>query len=393
MNTWIALIVLIVGGLLAGGLGLYVFGVNKAKRELADYVLAQPAASAVAAYTFDANGEFVDDGRAIFLNADEPLVLASTMKIVVLAAYAEAVAAGALDPAERVPVAELERHYLPLTDGGAHAAGLQRLGLPVDDFGFAQDQSATVALDDIARIMTHDSGNAETDYLIARLGAERMAAILEGGGLAHHTPIRPILGVALAAFNHETTFSKAALEQVLAEVAQGDTGTLDRLADLYLNDAGWRARQLDFLRSGGAAADPQVYHAEASRLLPLGTAREYAQMMAQIASGRFISPEASQIIQAILESAPSDWPLRLLFFDRFGAKDGATAGVLTLASYAVPRRGPAAHQNRVVVLLTSAMPLEGWMRQAQIQAHYLLPIDLAQAAGQFERLASARVIR
>jgi beta-lactamase class A len=72
---------------------------------------------------FDDTGELVEDGHALFYNVDEPLVMASTMKIVVLAAYAEAVASGDLDPAEQVLVADLEQYYLPMTDGGAHALG------------------------------------------------------------------------------------------------------------------------------------------------------------------------------------------------------------------------------------------------------------------------------
>src|SRR3989337_4471658 len=103
IKKWILLILLLalaVSGLTAGGAWYYINKTNNVKSKLADFILANPGSTAGAAYTFDDEGELVQDGHALFHNADEPLVMASTMKIVVLAAYAEAVAGGDLDPNE-----------------------------------------------------------------------------------------------------------------------------------------------------------------------------------------------------------------------------------------------------------------------------------------------------
>jgi hypothetical protein len=70
--------------------------------------------------------------------------------------------------------------------------------------------------------------------------------------------------------------------------------------------------------------------------------------------------------------------MRLLFHQRYGAKDGLTAGVSTLASYAVPKRGPLAGQTRVVVVLTNALPYETWSKLFTYQSIYLLQADLAK---------------
>ena len=59
-------------------------------------------------------------------------------------------------------------------------------------------------------------------------------------------------------------------------------------------------------------------------------------MMALIAGGKLISSDVSALMNQVLETAPQDRPLRLLFYDRYGAKDGLTAGVTTIASYATP---------------------------------------------------------
>jgi D-alanyl-D-alanine carboxypeptidase len=239
--------------------------------------------------------------------------------------------------------------------------------------------------------MMHYSGNAETDFLIGRLGAERVSFVMQTGGLANHTPIVPILGITLVMFNHEAAFSMTELEKVMDEVAQGNFETLQRLTDLYLNDPEWRSSQIAFMTAPHAnttgSADRWAYPSNAGRLFPKGTAREYARLMAQIASGRFISAEISEIMQQELETLASDAPLRLLFFDRFGAKDGVTAGVLTLAAYALPRRGDLRGRSRVTVVLANGMPAELWAVQAQFQGHYLLPLDLLLAKGEFARLS------
>ncbi len=265
--------------------------------------MTNPNNSAVAAYTFDSEGELVEDGKALFLGADTPLVMASTMKIIVLATYEYAVTQGELDPAEEVQISELEKYYLPLTDGGAHIQGLGSLGIKTDALGFALDQARTISLDDIARIMIHYSGNAETDYLIERLGTERINAIT---GSNQHTPIRPTLGIALALMNHEGALSDAVMRGSLVhDVSEGDFRYMERLMDLYIHDPDWRNAQIEFMKSGeyiqAATEIGWVGQVEASQLFPKGTAREYARLMAKVASKQFISPEVSTLMQEKLE--------------------------------------------------------------------------------------------
>jgi D-alanyl-D-alanine carboxypeptidase len=387
MWLWALLILLGVGA--ATVAGYFISQVNQRKSELADEIRMNPNTTSTVAYTFNEQGEIIEDGYELFYNADTPLVVASTMKVVILAAYANAVTLSELDPGEQVAIADLERYYLPKTDGGAHVQGLTSLGIKTGPLGFASDQAMKISLDDIARIMIHYSGNAETDYLIERLGVEKINAV---PGLVHHTPIRPILGSSLALLNHENPLSDIGERQdLIRDISKGDFSYLERLMNLYLHDQDWRAAQIEFMQSGeylNAANqigwDGQV---EASQLLPKGTAREYATLMAKIASGKLISPQVSALIRKKLESVPSDWPLRLLFYRPFGAKDGVTAGVLNLVSYAFPKQGSLAGKGRVVVILTNELPYKTWARQQQVEGNYLLQIDLARASGVFRELA------
>ena len=190
----ILLLVLIGGTTITAGACYYGNQViTRTQQDLADFILAHPESTAVVAYTFDENGAFIEDEYVLFYNADQPLAVGSMMKVIVLAAYADAITNGELDPGERVPVVDWERYYLPVTDGNAHIESLKSLGLEADDLGFARDQAATVTLDDLARAMIHYSENAATDYLLARLGTDKMTSIMSQVGLTHHTTVWPIL--------------------------------------------------------------------------------------------------------------------------------------------------------------------------------------------------------
>jgi D-alanyl-D-alanine carboxypeptidase len=388
MFGWVLWIVLSVAVLVIMGTLFLLYQANQQKKALTETIRANPNTTAVVAYTLDEQGQPVMDGTEVFYSADIPLVLASTMKTIILAAYEDAVERGKLDPEEQISIADLEAYYLPKTDGGAHVAGLASLGLAADADGFARDRTATLSLDEIARIMIHNSGNAETDYLMARLGSERISTTMEVAGFKNHTPFHSILGITLAMFNHESPLIEINRRQsLLAEVAEGNFNTLEAMSELYLNNPAWRSAQLAFMQSEEftAVANQMGWEGQvaANQLFPQGTAREYAQLMAQIASGKFISPVISARIQQKLESSPADDPMRLLFHQRYGAKDGSAAGVLTLVSYSVPKSGALNGKTRVVVILTNDLPYQTWANLLQFQSIYMLQSDLAKGVGIF----------
>ena len=366
---------------------------SAASDRLVDHILAHPESASVAVYTFGENENITEDGHSLFLNPDQPLTLASTTKIMVLAAYADGVANGELDPQESISITEWERYYLPFTDGGAHASGLNRLGLAADDLGFALEPQSTVTLEDLASVMMYESGNAATDVLIERIGTERINSVMAEAGMELHSQILPTLGPALAMVRHDQApLSSSELSNLIADVSSGETAYLDELGEAYLNDSAWRSAQIQYLASDQEASNESMieawtYQREASQLFPAGTAREYAHIMARVASGTFLSQEASSIMSQILETAPSDWPLRRFFFHTYGAKDGVAPGVLTLATYAVPRRGELAGQSRVVVLFINGLPLEPWIASVQYLGIYRLQTDLAQAGDAFLTLS------
>lgn len=120
---------------------------------LIDWIAAQPDRASV----------LLDDGRGTTVEhlSGRPRPIGSAGKVVHLVAYAQAVAAGRLDPATPVTVAEWERWYVPGHDGGAHPAALQALGVT---------PGGTVRWDDVAAAMIDFSDNAAPDLLRATLG-------------------------------------------------------------------------------------------------------------------------------------------------------------------------------------------------------------------------------
>jgi D-alanyl-D-alanine carboxypeptidase len=362
-----AVLVLVLIGL---GAWYLVYSYRQINAEMASLIQSLPNTGALAVYSFDRQSELVGDGNSLFRNADTPLLLGSTMKIVILAAYADAVTSGVLNPSEQVPVKDLERYYLPLTDGNAHKSGLESTGLAVDELGYAKDPMARLTINDIARIMIHFSGNAETDYLIERIGAERISSVMDKIGMQTHSPIIPYLGITLAMLNHETSAT-----------SESELNDPNRLQQLYLKDPVWQKAQIDYLLSGKVQTSMEAQAAWMEKLGVRGTAREYASVMARVASGTLISPEVSRIMQEKLTSVPADWPLRLLFYNKLGDKDGAAPGVLSLASYMTPTWGINNGKSRVVVIILNQIPLETWLKAFKNNGIYLFSAGLANQAG------------
>ncbi|MFK4009053.1 MULTISPECIES: class A beta-lactamase-related serine hydrolase [Bacillus] len=114
-------------------------------------------------------------------NADQKTPLASTVKLVVLFHFVKAVSSGAIKLEEKVALSDIERFYIDRTDGGAHAYWLE-----VNDF------SEHATLLDVAKGMMQFSSNACTDYLIDRLGLEKINDQMKQAGLTEHGELIPL---------------------------------------------------------------------------------------------------------------------------------------------------------------------------------------------------------
>lgn len=304
--------------------------------DVLDYLVRHHKDVALVSFSVAPDGSPDASDPIISVNAEQPMALASTIKIVVLAAYAREVAAGRLDPQEELPIRGWERFYLPGTDGGAHASALAALGILTDQDGFAEDPEAPVSWDRIAQAMIRSSDNAAADLLLSRIGEGAVRAALAEAGLSRHPQPLSILGLFLSWGNHDQgPLTTARLKRLKRMSPKAYAAEVRRLRDRYL-DEGWRAAELLWRRQTGSTYQQQAAAAQA--LFPKGTARDYARVMVQVLQGSFLSSEVSDVMRWHL-GWPMEIPGNAENYLNFADKGGALPGVLTEAMYFTPRRG------------------------------------------------------
>ncbi|WP_240792678.1 serine hydrolase [Bacillus pumilus] len=114
-------------------------------------------------------------------NGNQKTPLASTVKLMVLFHFVKTVSSGDIKLDEKVALADIERFYIDRTDGGAHTYWLE-----VNDF------SEHATLLDVAKGMMQVSSNACTDYLIDRLGLDKINDRMKQAGLTEHDELMPL---------------------------------------------------------------------------------------------------------------------------------------------------------------------------------------------------------
>jgi D-alanyl-D-alanine carboxypeptidase len=341
--------------------------------DVLDYLVQHRKDVALVSFSVAPDGSPDTSDPIVLVNADQPMALASTIKIVVLAAYAREVAAGRLDPQAELPIRDWEQFYLPGTDGGAHAAALAALGIATDQDGFSADPEAAISWDRIAQAMIRSSDNAAADLLLTRLGDGAVRATLSEAGLSRHPQPLPILGLFLSWGNHDQgPLTRSRLKRLMRMSPKAYAAEVRRLQNRYLDES-WREAELLWREKNGSPYKIEAQAAQA--LFPKGTARDYARVMAGVLHGSFLSPEVSQVMRWHL-GWPMEIPGNAETFLNFGDKGGALAGVLTEAMYFTPKRGDFGGTPHVSVLFLRNLPTEAFGSLTQTFAHQLFLVDL-----------------
>jgi hypothetical protein len=265
-----------------------------------------------------------DDG--VYLNADQSMPLASVVKIVNLIAYANAVATGELDPAEWIPIAELERSYLLGMDLGAHRRAIEELG----DRGLIARDPASTPLEEVPWMMIRHSSNAAADYLHLLLGQERMEKTAKDLGLESQTAICPWIGQFLIIKNHERTISDRAAVQSFIDDPESYGQEVMRLTEAFTTDPAYREAESI---PGTRRRTIDVQRLFSENLNGQGSAQEYALLMAKILQNQLNTPYTNILVRRVMEW-PMEFPENQELFSIVGFKDGSLPGVLTTVYYA-----------------------------------------------------------
>lgn len=280
--------------------------------------------------------------------ADVVRPVGSVFKTLVLAAYANEVAAGRVDPDEIVPIEELETWLMEGTDGGSHAQMIEMFGT-----------DAGVRMDDLAAAMMALSANTATDVLLTRLGQPAVVAAATRLGVPE-----------LAGMVAPTATAVALITD--AEFGSDVHGRIDVLSAMDRSAvagaawAGVAAWELDpgTRRDATLVAlaelttwDDQL---EFSSAMPFrATAAELGRFLWALIGSKQLGPEATTIVERHIA-----WPLAdpgvAARFTTIAAKDGAIPGSLAVIAAGLPSSGPATGELRLVVLSLHDLGPEDW---------------------------------
>ena len=248
-----------------------------------EQLLADPGSVGLAVYRVG------DEANGVYHNADVPMPLASVVKIIHLVAYAEAVAAGQLDPTSYVNLDTLDHYYLPGYDLGSHNRAIDELA----EAGLVLANPDRIRLEDVPWMMIRHSANAATDYLHTLLGQDVIEETAVSLNLTQQTAPCTFLGQFLAMSN-QTRLGKsdrAAIQAYLDNPATYGAEVV-QLAETYVQDSTFRnAEQAYHREERRPSTQDQRYFSH--NLNAHGTPREYAALMAQIAQNGLRTQKAA----------------------------------------------------------------------------------------------------
>jgi hypothetical protein len=277
----------------------------------------------------------VTGGWEAHQNADRPQVTASTFKILVLFAYADAVSRGKVDPNRVVTLDEWASLWAGF-DGGALAAAYNRLGRPVG-----------VTVDELASTMMRESDNAAADFLLDLVGPRVSARVIKRWVPGFHDPLRPT-GVLFATNDNNPDEPDIGL-RVVEDYRGFENAGYQRELDAILA----AMRDPDYVRqirtarcefppweSPPPGCVPERHNTNAiwtalnNHFFMRSTTRTYAALMRGVLEGDLLPRRMRQIVERHLE-----WwletPEILDRFSRYGGKGGSLTpgGVLNWTSY------------------------------------------------------------
>ena len=252
------------------------------------------------------------------MNTNKMMPLASTVKIIIAIEYAEQAAAGIIDPNELIAVAELNKYFIPNTDGGAHPAWLRTIG---------RDE---VSILKIVQGMILYSSNANTEWLSNKLGLIQINNRLDSLGMKDHSPIYNLVSslfvgkelfpdlkgkVLVEALRNTSDQEYISATEKIHNKLEGDP--------IYKEDIG--DRNIDVQR---VWSDRMV----------ASTVSNYAELMRKINSRTYFNQEVHSYLNPCLEGLMQN-PSNQAWLKHAGKKGGSTAFVLTEALYATDKKG------------------------------------------------------
>jgi D-alanyl-D-alanine carboxypeptidase len=305
-----------------------------------------------------------DEDNGLYLNADKPRPLGSTVKLQLLAAYAARLERGELKADEIVPLREWERLYLPRTDGGAHEFSLRALRAQ----GHLQGERARLA--DIVQAMMRYSDNAAADYFMWRLGREPLSSVPAELGMQDEAAPLPFAGQFLSWQSTQIDEPAHVLHKRYQSMgADAYASKVWELLTHLHDDPALSQRERKRLEEDGLTLRLREQAELARSFGTRGRASAYARLMARI--------ERGELPGSVTTRDALGWPLQnpelAQQFESLGTKGGSLPGILTSAYYAKVK---GRERTRVLTLFFERLPIAVWLQLMQSFVHQKLELRL-----------------
>ena len=260
-----------------------------------------------------------NDTIIAFLNENKLMPLASTVKILVAVEFAKQAASGVIDKDSYVPLSELERYYLPNTDGNAHPSWLE---YEKKNNHIKKD---SIKLIDAARGMIMFSSNANTEYLMDLLGINNIKSNIGLFGLRAHTSIFPLVASLLLYQNPK----KISEDKILKSIGKFSEDQYNK----YVYSLHVQLKHDDRFKAAFHPEDLTMKMQKAwSDRLPASTTKDYVHLVNILNNRKFLSDEVYKVIEEVLEF-PMESKAFQAVFKHYGVKGGNSPFVLTHVIY------------------------------------------------------------
>jgi D-alanyl-D-alanine carboxypeptidase len=255
-------------------------------------------------------------------NIDKVMPLASTVKIILAIEYAEQCANGKINPDELISLTDLDKFYVPNTDGGAHSSWLKSIKDKIS--------GEKISIREIAKGMIKFSSNANTEWLLNKLGIENVNNRLDSLNLKKHTEIYNIVSALFVGKELFPDLKGKDLHKKLTDLNQSEyIAATKKIHQKLLGDTLYKKIIGDF------GMDIQKIWSDR---LPSSTVEEYVSVMKKINSREYFSEQTQKYLDEVMEYI-LDNPANKEWLEHCGMKGGSTAFVLTEALYATDKKG------------------------------------------------------
>ncbi len=259
------------------------------------------------------------------LNADKMMPLASTMKIMVAIEFSKQAAHQVFDPYSMVALADLNKYYLPNTDGGAHPAWIKVMK------NENKIKNDSVSLLNIARGMIIFSSNANTEYLMDMLGLDNINNNYRLLGIKHFTPLYYYVSALMLYQNPK----KIKEEKILKQIRGLNTDSYKKATAMIHDQLKYNPEYKNFFNPVDLTVSMQQ---EWNSRLPQSTTRAYSRIAEILNNRKIYSNDTYLILTQILETVMEN-PANRQWLDHAGMKGGSTMFVLTKTMYATLKSG------------------------------------------------------